>query len=206
MSAAVALVEIAADPFGLVRAMNRMSAARFALSVRDNRLVISPFSRLSEQQRGYLHANKAALVALLEDAETLHHALVVAGPAGLAWQAGTPADWSDDRLLASGEVLYGDRRMVSRHGRRFAAESAPVGPDILPDMPSAPLAETTSATKACTDKRPDIPSDNPAPPASPADPLAARIAELMAQGWERRNAEARARSEAMYRAKPGARP
>ena len=196
MSAALALVEVA-DPFGPVRVLNRLGAAGFTLSVRDGRLLATPFSRLSEQQRAYLHANKPALVALLEDAEALHHALVVAGPAGLAWQAGTPADWSDDRLLASGEVLYGDRRMVSRHGRRFAAESAPVGPDIQQDTASAPPAEIQGTAATCAGKTPDTPPD---------DPAGRRVAELMAQGWERRNAEARARSEAMHRAKPGARP
>ncbi len=192
MSAALALVESVADPFGPVRALNRMAGAGFALLVRDNRLVISPFSRLSEQQRAYLHAHKAALVSLLEDAETLHHALVVAGPAGLAWQAGTPADWDNTRLLAAGEVLYSDGRMVSAHGRRFAAESAPVGPDIPPDISAAPLAESQGTTTTCTDKTPDMPSDNPAPP---ADPLAARVAELIAQGWSPWNARARAEAE-----------
>ncbi|MBK8184295.1 MAG: hypothetical protein IPK63_16010 [Candidatus Competibacteraceae bacterium] len=206
MSAALALVEIAADPFGLVRAMNRMSAARFALSVRDNRLVISPFSRLSEQQRGYLHANKAALVALLSDADDLHRALVQAGTDGLDWREGAPADWSDDRLLAAGEVLYSTGRMVSRHDRRYAAECAPPpAKDILPDTASASPAETTIAADTWTDNEPDMPSDTP-PPASPDDPLAARIATLMAQGWSQWNAEARARSESIRQTKPGARP
>ncbi len=127
MSAAVALVEIAAaDPFALVRALNRMSAAGFALSVRDNRLLASPFTKLSEQQRAYLHSHKPALVELLEDAEALHRALVDAAHAGLGWREGTPAEWSDARLLAAGEVLYSDKRMVSRYGRRYAlAECAP---------------------------------------------------------------------------------
>ena len=198
MSAALALVEVsAADPFGPVRVLNRMSAAGFALELDGRALVASPADKLSAAQRDFIRAHKAALVDLLEDAEALHHALVVAGPAGLAWQAGTPADWSDDRLLASGEVLYGDRRMVSRHGRRFAAESAPVGPDIQQDTASAPPAEIQGTAATCAGKTPDTPPD---------DPAGRRVAELMAQGWERRNAEARARSEAMHRAKPGARP
>ena len=155
MSAAVALVEIAADPFGLVHAMNRMSAAGFALSVRDNRLVISPFSRLSEQQRGYLHANKAALVSLLEDAETLHHALVVAGHAGLGWQEGTPNDWPDTRLLAAGELLYGDGRIVSAHGRRYAIDSAPAI-EIRPEYQPADCVPET-ASHAATDSKIAVP-------------------------------------------------
>lgn len=41
--------------------------------------------------------------------------------------------------------------------------SPPPGPDILPDTASASPAETTSATKACTDNEPDISSATPAP-------------------------------------------
>ena len=207
MSAAVALVEIAAaDPFALVRALNRMSAAGFALSVRDNRLLASPFTKLSGRQRAYLHAHKLALVALLEDAEALHRALVDAAHAGLGWQEGTPAEWSNARLLAAGEVLYSTGRMVSRHDRRYAAECArPPAKDILPDIANASPAETSSTPDTWVDNEPDMSSDTP-PPASPDDPLAARIAELVAEGWSPWNATARARSEAMHRAKPGARP
>lgn len=171
MSAALALVEVsAADPFGPVRVLNRMSAAGFALELDGRALVASPADKLSAAQRDFIRAHKVALVALLEDAETLHHALVVAGPAGLAWQAGTPADWDNTRLLAAGEVLYSDGRMVSAHGRRFAAESAPVGPDIPPDISAAPLAESQGTTTTCTDKTPDMPSDNPAPDPVDAKP------------------------------------
>ncbi|MBK8184951.1 MAG: hypothetical protein IPK63_19500 [Candidatus Competibacteraceae bacterium] len=174
MSAALALLEdAAADPFGPVRAMNRLGAAGFTLSVRDGRLLATPFTKLSEQHRDFIRAHKTALAALLEDAETLHRALLAAGPAGLAWQAGTPADWPDTRLLVAGEVLYSGKRMASVNGRRFAAESAPPGQDIPPDMPSAPLAETTSAAATWADKGPDIASADPrrsAPPVClPAD-------------------------------------
>jgi hypothetical protein len=86
--------------------------------------MVEPLSRLSDSQRSYLRAHKAALVALLMDAETVHRALVRAGPAGLAWREGTPPDWSDDRLLAAGEVLYGDGRMVNRNERRYARQGA----------------------------------------------------------------------------------
>ena len=181
MSAVAALIEVAgADPFAMVRALRKMRAAGFTLELDGRALVASPADKLSAAQRDFIRANKAALVALLEDAEALHHALVVAGHAGLGWQAGTPADWDDVRLLGAGEVLYGDGRMVGVQGRRFAAESAPPGPDISPDIASAK-------------------------PAPPADPLAARVAELIAQGWSPWNARARARSEALHRTKPGAR-
>lgn len=123
--ATLALLEVEADPFATVRALNRMRAAGFALSVRNDRLAISPFSRLSEPQRAFIGSHKPALIGLLEDAEILHRALVQAGPAGLDWREGTPADWTDIHLLAVGEVLYADGRMVSTLNRRYAAESAP---------------------------------------------------------------------------------
>ena len=194
MSAALALVEVsAADPFGPVRVLNRMSAAGFAMELDGRALVASPADTLSAAQRDFIRAHKVALVDLLEDAETLHRALVDAGAAGLGWQAGTPADWDSTRLLAAGEVLYSDGRMVSAHGRRFAAESAPVGPDILPDISAAPPTESQGTTTTYTGKMADIPND----------PLAARIAELMAAGWAPWNARARARSEALEARKAG---
>lgn len=38
---------------------------------------------------------------------------------------GTPADWSDARLLAADEVLYADGLMVMRNDRRYLREHAP---------------------------------------------------------------------------------
>lgn len=85
MSAALALVEVsAADPFGPVRVLNRMSAAGFALELDGRALVASPADKLSAAQRDFIRAHKAALVSLLEDAEDLHRALVDAGPGPLA--------------------------------------------------------------------------------------------------------------------------
>lgn len=126
MSAAARLETPApvADPMAPVRALNRMRAAGFSLSLDDGRLMVEPLSRLNDAQRSYLRSHKAALAALLNDAETLAAALQQAGPAGLAWREGTPGDWSDDRLLAAGEVLYADGRMVNRRERRYAAEAA----------------------------------------------------------------------------------
>ncbi|HAO31831.1 MAG TPA: hypothetical protein DCQ84_02620 [Candidatus Competibacteraceae bacterium] len=112
MSAAPKL-DTAADPFATVRALNRMRAAGFALSLDDDRLMVEPLSRLSEQ----------------------HRALIEAGAAGLAWREGTPADWTDDRLLAAGEALYADGRMAKRHERRYRPTSAPAieeGPEYCP--------------------------------------------------------------------------
>lgn len=191
--AAVASLDTEPDHFATVRAMNRMSAAGFDVRAAGDSLRISPIDRLSDSQRAYLRAHKVALVALLSDADDLHRALVQAGTDGLDWREGAPADWSDDRLLAAGEVLYSTGRMVSRHDRRYAAECAPPpGPDIPPDISTAPSAETTSATTTWADKGPDIASAKPAPP---ADPLAARVAELIAQGWSPWNARARAEAE-----------
>ncbi len=204
--AAVASLDTEPDHFATVRAMNRMSAAGFDVRAAGDSLRISPIDRLSDSQRAYLRAHKVALVALLSDADDLHRALVQAGTDGLDWREGAPADWSDDRLSAAGEVLYSTGRMVSRHDRRYAAECArPPAKDILPDIANASPAETSSTPDTWVDNEPDMSSDTP-PPASPDDPLAARIATLMAQGWSPWNAQARARSEATQRPKPGARP
>lgn len=171
MSAVAALVEVAAaDPFGPVRVLNRMSAAGFALELDGRALVASPADKLSAAQRDFIRAHKPGLVSLLEDAEALHHALVVAGPAGLGWKEGTPADWPDTRLLVAGEALYSTGRMVGVQGRRYATRFAPPGPDILPDISAAPLAESQDTTATLEDKMPDI----------TLDPLETRIAELMA--------------------------
>ena len=122
---APALIEANADPFAAMRALNRMRTAGFVLELDGPDLVVSPADRLSESQRAFIRAHKAALVELLMDAETLAAALVQAGAAGLAWMEGTPADWTGERLLAAGEVLYGDGRMMSVYGRRYLKEHAP---------------------------------------------------------------------------------
>jgi hypothetical protein len=146
--AALALVEIATlDPFATVRAWHRMRAAGFSLTVEGDGLVVTPASRLSERQRALLRAHKAALVQLLNDAETLARALIAAGPAGLGWREGTPADWADDRLLAAGEVLYGDGHMVDRHGRRNWRERA-LPADREPSPTARPPAGATRRSVA----------------------------------------------------------
>ena len=122
---APALVEVAVDPFVAMRAMNRMRTAGFSLRLAGDALQVSPADRLTEEQRRFIRANKPALVALLQDAEIVYRALVQAGPAGLGWMEGTPADWTGERLLAAGEVLYGDGRMVSVYGRCYPKEHAP---------------------------------------------------------------------------------
>lgn len=122
---APALIEVAADPFAAMRGMNRMRTAGFALALEDNALIVSPADRLTEEQRRFIRVLKPALVALLMDAEIVYRALVQAGPAGLGWMEGTPADWTVERLLAAGEVLYGDGRMMSVYGRAYLKEHAP---------------------------------------------------------------------------------
>lgn len=127
------------------------------------------------------------------DAKILIRALNAAGPAGLDWREGTPVDWSDDRLLDAGEVLYREGRMVNRWGRRYLPAQAPrlseqwlsdtAPPQATPQIvPTAP----TSGSAAASPHREQ--SDNP---------QAARIAELIAAGWSPWNAKARAESEAL---------
>ena len=121
-----ALIEVpAADPMVAVRAMNRMKQAGFTLELDGAALVVAPADRLNEEQRQFIRAHKPALVALLQDAETIHAALVKAGAAGLGWMEGTPADWTPGRLLAAGEMLYSNAIMVSVYGRRYLKEHAP---------------------------------------------------------------------------------
>lgn len=123
---AAALAETSApDSMALVRAVKKMRAAGFALSLESGKLMVEPLSRLTDAQRAYLRAHRPALVQLLMDAGTVYRALVQAGPAGLAWREGTPPDWSDDRLLAAGEVLYSDGCMVNVLDRRYCPRSAP---------------------------------------------------------------------------------
>lgn len=141
---APALIEVAADPFAAMRALNRMRTAGFSLRLAGESLQIAPADRLTDAQRAFISAHKPALVALLMDAEIVYRALVQAGAAGLGWMEGTPADWSDDRLLAAGEVLYGDGRMVNVLGRRYCPTSAPPieeGPEY---PPAAEVAEIAS--------------------------------------------------------------
>lgn len=186
------------DPFAAVRALNRLRTAGFALSLDAGRLLIKPISRLTDVQRAYLHTHKPALLALLMDAAELHAALKQAGTDGLAWREGTPAEWSDTRLLAAGEVLYSDGRMVNRQGRRYATQDAPLSlmkpdmtgqPDISVDIPSDPAPDISDNPAASPDKTPDI---------APGS-IEARIAELIEEGWAPWNAKAKARSEAEWR-------
>lgn len=133
-----------ADPFSLVRALNRMRAAGFEIRAAGDLLQVSPIDTLTDAQRAYLRDHKNALLALLADAEVLARTLADAGPAGLEWREGTPDDWTDIHLLAVGEVLYGDGRMASVLNRRYAAERAPavaLGPecqlaDCVPEIAS----------------------------------------------------------------------
>lgn len=131
---APALIEVTyPDPMAAVRALNRMRAAGFSLALENDRLMVEPLSRLTDAQRADIRAHKSALVALLQDAQTVYRALVQAGPAGLGWREGTPADWSDARLLAADEALYSDGRLTTRWDRRYLREHAPE-----PDADSLP--------------------------------------------------------------------
>ncbi len=115
------------------------------------------------------------------DAKILIRALNAAGPAGLDWREGTPNDWDDVRLLAAGEVLYQDRRMVNVLGRRYlaayAARIIEQGSDIQSPQPT-PLIESSAPTSGLVDDR------------EGGHPKGTRIAELIAAGWSPWNAKA----------------
>jgi len=196
--AALSLVEAPADHSATVRGWRRMKAAGFSLSVRADKLIASPASGLSDAQRAYLRSHKGALVGLLEDAETLYAALQAAGPAGLALGEGTPATWPVDRLMASGEVLYSDNRMVNRMDRRYLLEHAPAvidaGPDIRP-------ANVLPMDRDAYEERAAIMEFDGGLPRDEAErkalALAIRAQELRAEGWDAWNAKARAESESL---------
>ena len=175
----------------------------------DSRLIVAPSARLSDEQRESIRQHKPALVRLL-DSEAVYRALVEAGPAGLAWRESTPPDWSDDRLLDAGEVLYADGRMVNVLGRRYLAAQAPRLTEQRSDTASSqttPQSAPSAATGAVSSTVERTPTDLSALPASdrmdplhredPDNPQAARIAELIQSGWSPWNAKARAKSEAL---------
>lgn len=196
---APALVEVAADPMAAVRALNRMKRAGFSLSVRAGRLIVAPADKLNEQQDAYIRAYKPAMVALLMDAETVSRALALAGPAGLGWCEGLPG-WDDARLLAAGEVLYADGRMVNRMDRRYPKEHAPPVPDSVPDSVPA-LANVIPIDRDAYEERAAIMEYDAGLPRGEAEQkalaLTIRSAELQAAGWSPWNATARAESEAL---------
>lgn len=103
------------------------------------KLVARPGNLLTANDEALIREHKPALLRLLrlQDAETLHSALASAGPTGLAWREGTPADWPDERLLGAGEALYSAGRMIHRNGRRYPRPSMPAqlpgDPGEIPD-------------------------------------------------------------------------
>lgn len=147
------------DYMAAVRALNRMRRAGFTLRLAGDSLQIAPIDRLNEQQRAYIREHKPALVQLLTDAETVYEALQAAGAAGIGWHEGTPPEWTDARLLAAGEVLYSDGRMVNRLDRRYCTESAPPALVEQPDIPSQqpPATATSEALHGRDYRRKDAP-------------------------------------------------
>lgn len=121
----------------LVRALRKMQSSGFTVSLENGKLLVGSLAPLTDTQRAYLREHKAALVALLTDAERLATLLEQAGPAGLGWKEATSPEWDDGYLLAVGEILYGSHRMVNRLGRRYAVAVAPPLPDYS-DAGNAP--------------------------------------------------------------------
>ena len=60
MSADAGIQATTLEPMALVRAFNRMKQAGFSVGIDSADLVISPFSKLTDTQRAYLRAHKAA--------------------------------------------------------------------------------------------------------------------------------------------------
>lgn len=134
MSVAAGMQATTLEPMALVRALRKMQSSGFTVSLENGKLLVDSLAPLTDTQRTYLRAHKAALVALLTDVDVLATTLEQAGSTGLGWQEGTPADWTDAYLLAVGELLYGDGRMVNRLGRRYSAACAPTGVALDADV------------------------------------------------------------------------
>lgn len=194
------------------RLLERLDHQGLTLFAQGARLIVRPGNLLTANDETLIREHKPELLRLarLRDAETVYRALVEAGPAGLAWREGTPPDWPDERLLAVGEVLYADGRMVNVLGRRYLAAQAPRLTEQRSDTASSqttPQSAPSAATGAVSSTVERTPTDLSALPASdrmdplhredPDNPQAARIAELMAASWAPWNAKARAESEAL---------
>ena len=196
---APALIEVPTDSMATLRAMNRMRRAGFTLRLDGNALVVSPADNLSDPQRVFIRAHRPALLALLQDAAELHAALALAGNAGLDWREGMPG-WNDDRLLAAGEVLYSDGRMVNRNGRRYLREHAPPIPDPVPD-PVPDRANIIPMDREAYEERAAIMEYDGGLSRGESEQkalaLALRSAEPQAAGWAPSNAKARAESESL---------
>lgn len=117
---------MSADPFVAVRIFNKMRNKGHSLRVEGGRLVVESTAELTDSQAEFIRTHKSELVALLQDAEILAALIEQAGTMGLGWREGT--DWDDRRLLAAGEILYSQQRMVSVLGRRYSATIAPPTP------------------------------------------------------------------------------
>lgn len=117
------------------RLLEKLCNQGITLFAQGAQLIVKPGDLLTANDETLIREHKTELMALarLRDAETVYRALVEAGPAGLAWREGTPPDWADDRLLAAGEVLYADGRMVNVLGRRYLTAQAPRLPDQWSD-------------------------------------------------------------------------
>ncbi len=121
---------------------------------------------------------------LLEEAKTAPSGVKVL-PTGEMIEDPAPGSRADlrnrgNRLLEQARVM----RLAEDEKRESPPADSPSDPDILADISTASPAESQG---------------------TPADPLATRVAELIAQGWALPNATARARSEAMNQTKKGAR-
>ncbi len=101
---------------------------------------------------------------LLEEAKTAPPG-VQALPTGEYVVDPTPGSRVDlqnqgNRLLEQARKM----RLAEAGKRESPPADSPPGPDILADIPTASPPETQGKPSTCADKRPDMPSDKPAPP------------------------------------------
>ncbi len=181
------------------RLLETLNHQGLTLIAQGAQLIVKPGNLLTANDETLIRQHKPELLRLLRtiDVETLLHALIAAGPAGLDWREGTPVNWSGDRLLDAGEVLYREGRMVNVLGRRYLPAQAPRLSEQW-SSDTAPPQATPQATPQIVPTAPTSGSAAASPHREQSDnPQAARIAELIAAGWSPWNAKARAESETL---------
>lgn len=168
------------DAARLLETLNHQGLNLFAQGAQ---LIVKPGNLLTANDETLIRQHQPELLRLLRllDVETLLHALTTASTDGLAWHEGTPPDWSNDRLLAAGEVLYRDGRMVNVLGRRYLAAQAPRLTDRWSD---------TTSPQTTPQNAPSAPRSGLVDDREGGHPKGTRIAELIAAGWAPWNAKA----------------
>lgn len=100
-------------------ALHRIQAAGFTLKLRDTRLVVSPFSQLTDSQRAFIREHKAALIAALASrSSTDREPLTAVEAVDALRRAGFTVSRSGDTLIVEPDDLLSEaqRGFITRLG------------------------------------------------------------------------------------------